>query len=327
MSHRTITCLVALAIVGNLAHAGCGHSPAVLSVVAPPRDWTASPAIVTIARGPEIYAVSDVHGGYDRVVALLVAHHLIASAPPSPSAVKWTGGSAALVVVGDLFDKGPKGLEALMLFAALEADARAQGGRVVVTLGNHEAEFLDNPNNDKAEGSDGIDVELRRDSIDPVAIASGSDPRGVWLRSRPFGARIGHWFFAHAGNTKGRSIDELESTLRSAVAAHDYHDNEIVGSDSLLEAREWYATDPSIAPRYAVALGATHIVFGHQPSALGPKGEIAIGAGGALFRIDCGMSPDVNDSDGRMMRVRAEGDLDIAESLKPDGSVREIWRG
>jgi hypothetical protein len=80
-----------------------------------------------------------VHGGCDRVIAVLVAHHGIASALPAPNAVKWTGGSAVLVVAGDLFDKGPKAPEALMLFEALEADAKAQGGRVVVTFGNHEA--------------------------------------------------------------------------------------------------------------------------------------------------------------------------------------------
>ncbi len=39
------------------------------------------------------------------------------------------------------------------------------------------------------------------------------------------------------------------------------------------------------------------------------------------------MSPDVNDSDGRIMRVHTDGDVDIAESLQPDGSARELWRG
>jgi hypothetical protein len=327
MRRTTLVSLGAVAVVlGALAHAGCGHTRTPYTVVSPPRDWSTFPAIVSIDRGPVIYALSDVHGGYDRAVALLVAHHVIDAAPPAPGAVKWTGGGAVVVVTGDLFDKGPKGLEALMLFQALETEAAAQGGRVVLTFGNHEAEFLDDPSNDKAEGSDGIDVELRSSSIDPLALANGSDPRGVWLRNRPFGARVGRWFFAHAGNTKGRSMPELEATLRAAVAAHDYDDNEIIGSDSILEARGWYS-DPSTAPRYAAALGVTHIVFGHQPSALGPSGEIATGAGGVLFRIDCGMSPDVNDSDGRMLRVRTEGDVDVAESLQPDGSVREIWRG
>ncbi len=323
---RTITSLGAFVFFGALAHAGCGHTRTPYTVVSPPRDWSTYPAIVTVDRGPLVYAVSDVHGGYDRLVALLAAHHVIAGAPATPEAATWTGDSAVLVVAGDLFDKGPKALEALALFETLENEAKAQGGRVVVAFGNHEAEFLDDPSNDKATGSDGIDAELHADSIDPLAIANGSDPRGVWLRNRPFGVRIGRWFFAHAGNTKGRSIAELEAMFRAAVAAHDYDDNEIIGSDSLLEARGWYS-DPSIAPRYTAALDVTHIVFGHQPSALGPTGEIAMGAEGTLFRIDCGMSPVVNDSDGRMLRVRAEGDVDIAESLQPDGSAREIWRG
>lgn len=84
----------------------------------------------------------------------------------------------------------------------------------------------------------------------------------------------------------------------------------------------WYATLPSTAPRYAAALGATHIVFGHQPSALRAAGEIATGAGGTLFRIDCCMSPDVNDSDGRVMPVHTEGDVDIDDSQLDGNAAR-----
>src|SRR5262249_26234507 len=154
--------------------------------------------------------------------------------------------------------------------------------------------------NDKATKDNGVDQEIRARGLSPVGVANGSDPRGVWLRDRPFGARVGAWFFAHAGNTKGRTIAQLEQALRAGVLAHDYDDREVIGSDSILEARGWYNGDAATASRYASAVGAKHIVFGHQPDALGPRGEIAIGFGGALFRIDCGMSPDVDDSHGRM---------------------------
>jgi hypothetical protein len=275
---------------------------------------------------PILYAMSDVHGGYDRMVALLAKHGVIASSPTSPDAAVWNAGNAALVVTGDLMDKGPSPLEAVDLLRALEPQAAAAGGRVIFTFGNHEAEFLYDPENDKATKDDGVDQEIRAHGLTPVGIANGSDPRGTWLRDRPLAARLGAWFFAHAGNTKGRSIDDLEHAFQAGIAAHDYGDSELIGGDSILESRGWYGSDARIAATYASAVGAKHIVFGHQPDALGPRGEIAVAFDGALFRIDCGMSPDVNDSDGRLLRVRREGSVDIAESLAPDGRVSEIWR-
>lgn len=304
------------------------HARVAYAIVSAPRDWSAHPAIVELdPSSPVVYALSDVHGGYDRMVALLLAHHIIANAPSDPEAAQWSAGAAVLVVTGDLMDKGPAPLEALDLLRTLEPQAKAANGRVIFTLGNHEAEFLDDPENDKATKADGVDREIRARGLSPVDIANGSDSRGVWLRDRPFGARVGAWFFAHAGNTKGRSVQELEQALRVGILAHDYDDTEVIGGDSILESRGWYNADPQTASRNASALGARHVVFGHQPDALGPRGEIAVGFGGTLFRIDCGMSPNVDDSRGRMLRVRRDGDEDVAESLDPNGSAREIWRG
>ena len=320
-------------VVGAVLFAGatlpsCGsHTRVPYAVVSAPRDWSAHPAIVEIDSGPTIYAMSDVHGGYDRMIALLARHAVIDAAPKTPDAVHWTAGRSVLVVTGDLMDKGPSSLEAIDLLQALEPQAFAQGGRVIFTLGNHEAEFLDDPQNDKATSSEGVDREIWAHGLDPSKIANGSDPRGVWLRDRAFAARIGRWFFAHAGDTHGRSVAALEVALRAGVTAHDYDDAEIIGAASILESRDWYSSDGSTGLRYAQAVGAQHIVFGHQPAALGSRGAIAVGQGGALFRIDCGMTPSVNDSSGAILRVRIDGGFDVAESLEPDGTIREIWRG
>lgn len=323
---RLISVACGMVALSLLACSDSKHTRVPYAVVAPPRDWASHPAIVEVDASPTIYALSDVHGGYDRMVTLLSAHRIIAQLPNTPENAEWTAGSAVLVVTGDLMDKGPKPLEALDLLRTLEPLASSAGGRVVFTLGNHEAEFLDDPQNDKATKSDGVDEEIRQRGGSALSIADGTDARGGWLRDRPFAARIGNWFFAHAGNTRGRSIPELEQALQLAVTSHDYDDAEIIGADSILESRGWYTADATVASRYAAAVGAKHIVFGHQPDALGARGEIAAAYGGSLFRIDCGMSPDVNDSDGRMLRIRRDGDIDVAESLAPDGSVREIWR-
>jgi Calcineurin-like phosphoesterase len=314
--------LLALALVG------CSdHERVTYKVVSPPRDWSAHPAVVEMNGPATIYAMSDVHGGYDRMVALLVVHQVIERKPPTPGDVRWIAGQAVLVVAGDLMDKGPFPLEAIDLLRALQPQAALAGGRVIFTLGNHEAEFLSDPENDKAASDDGVNHEIYVWGLSPIGVASGNDPRGQWLRDQPFAARVGDWFFAHAGNTHGRSVADLERALRTGITTNDYADGEAVGADSILESRDWYSGNSSTAAMYAAALGVRHIVFGHQPSALGPRGEIAVGFGGALFRIDCGMSPHVGDSLGRMLRIRRDGSGEVAESLSPDGKTRELWRG
>jgi hypothetical protein len=279
---------------------------------------------VTVPRA--IYALSDVHGGYDRLAALLAGAGVTHGVPARPNAIAWAAGNAVLVVAGDLIDKGPQALEVIEALRTLEATAAPADGRVVVLLGNHEAEFLVNPTNTKANGDDGIDRQLYALHIDPDRFAAGFDERGLWLQGRPFAARVGKWFFAHGGSTHGRTLAELDALLRAELRAHATFDSpEIVGGGSILEEREWYA-DPAVAPANARALGVAHIVFGHDPNALGPRGAIAVAQDAALFRIDCGMSPNVNDSDGCVLRVRHEGAIEIAEELRANGASREIFR-
>lgn len=289
------------------------------------RDWKTYPAIADLPAPATLFALSDVHGGYDRLAALLVANGVLARAPVASGDAQWGAGAATLVVTGDLIDKGPSSVEVIEFLMALQLAATKSGGHVVVTLGNHEAEFLVDPNNSKASGPAGIDPELSAKGIMPAALASGQDPRGAWLRQLPFGARVGGWFFSHAGDTQGRTVAVLEAKLEAAVNAHvDYNDPEIVGTTSILESRSWYTT-PATATQNAAALGVKHIVFGHDPSALGPKGKIAVAPGNVLLRIDCGMSPGVDDSTGMLLRVAAQGANDVVDQLDASGAVKMLF--
>jgi hypothetical protein len=58
-----------------------------------------------------------------------------------------------------------------------------------------------------------------------------------------------------------------------------------------------------------------------------PRGQIGVAQNGLLFRIDCGMSPDVNDSSGMLLRVTQYGTEDVAEALDANGRATELWRG
>lgn len=273
--------------------------------------------------GRTVFAMSDIHGGYDRMATLLAAAGVIAPSPKSPEAMAWSAADGVLVVVGDLIDKGPQPLEVIAGLRALEASAAAAGGHVVVLLGNHEAELFADPNNAKATAADGIDVELAAQGIDPVKFAAGDDPRGAWLRDRPVGLRIGTAFFSHAGYTAGATLDQLRQTFLAA-RTRGFGDPVYIGTTSLLEARDWY-TSATVVTGAASALGVTHIVFGHDPNALGARGSIATSFGDALTRIDCGMSPDVNDSTGCILRIRDKSGSEVADAVVASGATHPVW--
>jgi hypothetical protein len=290
---------------------------------------SAAAAIVELSTFTSLYAVSDIHGHYAQLIALLIQHKLIASAPAQPSGIVWTGGDATLVVTGDMIDKGPRSLGVLEAMMALEAAAAAKGGRVIALLGNHEAEFLGDPKATKFQGAGRIDDELaaQTPSVDPAAFAGGADPRGAWLRRLPFGAKVGSWFFAHAGDTAGATIAALDAQLGAARArANGWLDPAIVGPTSILESRDWY-TSVALVQKNEAALGVKHIAFGHTPGAFGATGAIIAPSefGGALVKLDTGLGNDVGS--GALLRVRHAGAVDVAEALRADGTAVVVWTG
>jgi hypothetical protein len=79
-----------------------------------------------------LVAVGDVHGDFEDFCAILQRVALI------DEQRRWTGGSATLVQLGDLIDRGPKPREVLDLMMALEEQSAKAGGRLVSLMGNHE---------------------------------------------------------------------------------------------------------------------------------------------------------------------------------------------
>ena len=79
-----------------------------------------------------IVAVADVHGAYDRFVAILRSAGLV------DNRQRWSGGRAVFVQTGDVLDRGPDSRRALDLLMRLEREASRAGGRVHALLGNHE---------------------------------------------------------------------------------------------------------------------------------------------------------------------------------------------
>jgi len=116
------------------------------------RDWTKNPAVVQLDTPEDIFAIGDPHGDPERLARALAAAKLIDGATITPNRVKWAGGRSVLVVTGDLIDKWTKSLEVIALLQRLQSDAATQGGQVIITMGNHEAEFLADPPREENEG-------------------------------------------------------------------------------------------------------------------------------------------------------------------------------
>ena len=284
------------------------------------RDWQRFPPVVRMDAAGEIYAVGDVHGDYDRLVALLAGAGILGGIPASPEAPRWSAGNAVLVFTGDMIDKGPKALSVLALLRALQDAAAPAGGRVVVLMGNHEAEFL--AQTSVAADRD-FEGQLSAARLRPAEVAACGGDVGRFLCSLPFAARIGPWFFSHAGNTDGRTLDRLAADLRNGVDRDGFATAQLVGGNSILEARigakgprgrSWFEAG---APRidaarllsgFADTLQAGHIVEGHHhgetqfpDGAVRRLGEMYQWRG-RLFLIDTGMSRGVGRRRHRVIK-------------------------
>ena len=265
-----------------------------------------------------LVAISDVHGGYDRLVTLLASAQL--ATVSSSGRVTWTGEDAVLVVAGDSINKGGQSIEVLDFWMALQKSAASKGGRVVVLLGNHEAEFLADPFVKKAEE---LRVEIAARGSTPELFASPRSRWGRFLRSMPLAAVVGGWYFSHSGHGASRTMDALASEFREAVDADKWNAPVLADDDSPLQANDWWSE--AVVSSDLAAAGARHLVMGHDPNAFGEKGIIGAHFAGRLVHIDTGMSPAVDYSKGRLLVIEAPGTADeTVSSMSHKGNVTKL---
>lgn len=86
----------------------------------------------TITTASRVVAIGDVHGAFDGFVRLLREAGLVNGSN------RWTGGTAHLVQLGDVLDRGADSRKVLDLLMRLEREAERAGGRLHALLGNHE---------------------------------------------------------------------------------------------------------------------------------------------------------------------------------------------
>jgi len=163
-----------------------------------------------LAAGVRVYAVGDVHGHLDRLVAL----HREISADLAARPVA----SAVLVHLGDYIDQGPDSAGVVSYLAG----SPVAGVRVVNLMGDHERMLLDGLDGDRAAATDwlwaggrdalaswGLDADLPREDWGAAFPAE----HVAFLRSLRLESRQGGYWFVHAGVRPGVSEQSREDFL------------------------------------------------------------------------------------------------------------------
>jgi len=138
----------------------------------------------------KIFVVGDIHGEYERVVALLTNNRII------DKDGNWKWGKGHLVFMGDIFDRGSKVTETLWLLVKLQKQAEKAGGKVHVVLGNHEPMVL---KGDLRYITDEYYSLCDNLGLDYSGLFSEQTLLGNWIRRNPVMIRINRFVFIHGG--------------------------------------------------------------------------------------------------------------------------------
>lgn len=166
------------------------------------------------AAGAPLFIVADTHGEYEILVSMLRAHKVIGRD------LAWNFARGHLVVLGDVFDRGPNHLEILWLLYELEAQARKAGGGVHLLLGNHEVMALEGDARYlNARYADSARVLGQARYADLFA---ANTLLGQWLRTRPALVKVNENLCLHAGVSRALldsrlTLAEINAAVRSVL--------------------------------------------------------------------------------------------------------------
>lgn len=193
--------------------------------------------------GRRLVAIGDIHGDFAQAMKALELSKCM------DSEGKWVGGTAVLVQVGDILDRGDNELAIMRKFQKLAKEAKEAGGEVVVMNGNHE---IMNVLGDFRYVTKGAFGECRRwvekkrlreveklgeENVEPLPpVPDGVSPNSYYglkarrdlflpggemavkMATNPTVLQVGDTVFAHAGITENH-VDYGFQRLNNEVAA------------------------------------------------------------------------------------------------------------
>jgi hypothetical protein len=213
-----------------------------------------------------VYVIGDIHGQYSKLAHLLKSESLV------DESLSWTGNQAQLWCLGDFFDRGPRGTDAISLWMRLQKEAAAVGGYVGALIGNHDvlllsAHLLGHQPSTGAGGTfledwyrnGGVTSDLRSLTEDHVA----------WLTSLPAMAHVADRLLVHADALLyyqyGGSENEVNAAFSQLLQNRDAQAWDTL-LDQFTEHRAFFAPDGEVRAREFLELyGGQQIIHGHTP--------------------------------------------------------------
>lgn len=243
------------------------------------------------------FIIGDLHGFHD------VYRMLLQQAGLTDKEGHWTGGTHELWLIGDLFDRGPAGIDCVDLTISLQAEARRAGGDVNALLGNHEMMILCAYKFRDALTSTGMSV------IDLWRMWGGTDTdlermndiHADWLAGLPAMAMLDDTLLLHADAMfyveHGRTVDEVNERL-SQIVRCDQQAKWEVTLRAFSEHKAFSGLDQTGTQRAGQLLryyGAKRLVHGHTPISIArrqPAHQVVSAwqyAGGTCINVDGGI--------------------------------------
>lgn len=210
-----------------------------------------------------VFAASDIHG------QLRAVDRLLDRAGLSDGADRWVApAGTALVVTGDVVDRGPDSVGLVRRLASLRAQAAGAGGLIAVLEGNHEAQVLGGLGGepeiframmvfggagtlvsvglrpDEWEGRSSAEIAARVDQLAPDLVPM------LWTFA-PY-ARWRDVLFVHGGPVPFQPLDRFERSADRLWIRRAFFES----SESFPDARCWSTFREA---------GIRRVVFGHTP--------------------------------------------------------------
>lgn len=172
------------------------------------------PDEVALKKNVPLFVMADTHGEFEIAAELLQRQRVI------DSKLRWSFGRGHLVVLGDVFDRGPNQTELLWLLYQLEAEATRAGGGVHFVLGNHETMALGG--DERYLHPKYLQVSQTLKSPDYAALWSESTLLGKWLRTKATVLKIGGYLCLHGGISRelvdrGFTLAQINADVRAAL--------------------------------------------------------------------------------------------------------------
>jgi diadenosine tetraphosphatase ApaH/serine/threonine PP2A family protein phosphatase len=239
----------------------------------------------------KIYLMGDVHGYLHALIALLHRARLVTLDGA------WIGGSARLIFLGDLVDRGPDGIGVIELVMRLQSQAAAAGGEVRCLIGNHEIQLMA-AHRFARQDRHFVDA-WRRNGGQDSDIARLTPRHLAWLRNLPAMLRINDRLLVHADAPLyldyAPTLEGVNAAFRAALASPDADDwDDLISDFSQHRAFASPRGGDRVLRDFLRHYGGKQIVHGHTPipvmaDIIMPT-EPFVYADGRVVNIDGGMA-------------------------------------